>query len=278
KRSSVKETYDRILTDLLLAIELLPSTAALPSRGAKVSAFALLARTSIAMEQYDKAGIYADSSLRLYNKLIDFNAISSTATNMGRFNVETIFYMQRSSDYLSTWQTDRVFVDQALFELYENDDLRKTRFFTIRNGNIAFKGNYNNSLIGFDGLATDEQYLIKAESLARSSSTAAAMEVLNTLLKTRWNNKVPYPVITAIDPEDALKKILTERRKELLFRNLRWMDLRRLNLDNRFKITLKRTIGGEAYTLEPDSYKYTLPLPDDIIAFSGMQQPPGWEK
>ncbi|MRG49033.1 hypothetical protein GFS24_28245, partial [Chitinophaga sp. SYP-B3965] len=31
-----------MLTDLLLAIELLPSTAALPSRGAKVSAFALL--------------------------------------------------------------------------------------------------------------------------------------------------------------------------------------------------------------------------------------------
>lgn len=277
-RSSVKQTYDRIIADLLLSVELLPSIAQLPSRGAKVSAFALLSRTFLIMGVYDKAGAYADSSLKIYNKLIDFNTVSATANDMGRFNQETIFFAQRSTDWPSTWLPDGVFVEQSLFASYDNNDLRKTRFFSIRNGNISFKGNYNNSTAGFDGLATDEQYLIKAECLARAGNVGEAMGTLNLLLKSRWNNTVLFTEIKATGPEDALRKILDERKKELLFRNIRWSDLRRLNLDSRFRITISRTIGGENYILEPDSYKYTLPLPDDVIALSGMQQNPGWAK
>jgi hypothetical protein len=119
--------------------------------------------------------------------------------------------------------------------------------------------------------------LIRAECSARLENPTGAMKDLNTLMEKRWNNKVSYPVITAANAEDALRKVLVERQKELFLRGQRWNDLRRLNKDDRFKVTLTRTIGGVTYTLEPNSYKYTLPIPDDVIQLSGMEQNPGWK-
>lgn len=277
-RSSISDTYERIITDLLTAAELLPSISQLKSRGSKASAFGLLARTYLIMGIYDKAGAAADSSLSIYNTLLDFNKIAATVPNLGRFNAETIFYSQTTTFWFSIWMSSYVFVDPSLYALYSENDLRKTRFFTVNGGNIVFKGNYNNSTAGFSGLATDEQYLIKAECYARANNVVAAMKTLNDLLKTRWNNSVVYSGVTASSAEEALKVVLMERRKELLFRTLRWMDLRRLNLDDRFKVTFSHKKNGVTYTLEPNSYKYTLPIPDDVTAFSNITQSPGWVK
>lgn len=280
KRASVKETYERITTDLTMAAALLPNLAQTSTRGSKTAAFALLARTYLVMGEYEKAKEFADISLSLYNKLIDFNTVSPTAANLGLFNAETIFYMQNSSEYFSTWLSGSSFVDPNIYALYEKDDLRKTRFFTVHatNGTIFFKGTYSDNQVRFDGLATDEQYLIKAECYARTGNTLVAIKALNDLRRTRWDKNVIYPELTATNSEDALKLILLERKKELLFRNLRWSDLRRLNLDPRFKITLTRTLSGVTYTLEPDSYRYTLPIPDDVMNLAPqMKQSPGWQ-
>jgi hypothetical protein len=106
------------------------------------------------------------------------------------------------------------------------------------------------------------------------------MKYLNDLLRTRWaknsDGTTKYVDQTASDETDALKKIFSERRKQLILRNLRWSDLRRLNLDPRFAVTLTRTIGGTTYTLEPNSFKYTFPIPQDIIQQTGMAQNVGW--
>lgn len=278
ERASVKLTYEQIIADLTRATNLLPALPELKTRGSKGGAFALLARTYLVMNDFINAGLFADSSLRIYNKLIDFNSISPTSTNLGRFNLETIFFANVNNDLFSIWFPATVYIDADFYSLYELNDLRKTRFFTVSGGNIVFKGNYSNNAICFNGLAVDEQYLIRAECYARAGNTLSAMKDLNDLLKTRWNNAVNYSVRTAADAEDALRQILLERRKELLFRNLRWTDLRRLNLDTRFKVTLTRTIDGKTYTLEPGSYKYTLPIPTDVLQLAPlMKQTPGWE-
>jgi len=278
QQASVKLTYEQIIADLNSATNLLPSLPKLKTEGSKAAAFALLARIYLAMGDHATAGLYANSSLNLYNRLIDFNAVDINVTSMGRFNLETIFYAQRTAVYRSTWLPGIALVDPEFYALYDNNDLRKTRFFTVNSIDVTFKGNYTLYGEGFDGLAVDEQYLIRAECFARAGNTTAAMKDLNDLLKTRWSNAVNYPVRTATDAEDALRQILLERRKELLFRNLRWTDLRRLNLDPRFKVTLTRTIGGKTYTLEPGSYKYTLPIPTDVLQLAPqMKQTPGWE-
>ena len=85
---------------------------------------------------------------------------------------------------------------------------------------------------------------------------------------------MPYTEITAVNTQEALQKILTEHRKELCFRGLRWTDLRHLNHDPLFQKTLTRTIFGQNYSLPPNDIKYVFPLPDSEILYSGVQQNP----
>lgn len=277
RRASVKETYDQIISDLSSAVNLLPQLPSLPTRGSKTAAFALLARSYLVMGDHINAGIYSDSSLNIYSTLMDYNTIPSSNTNLGRFNAETIFFSTSNNSYTFNYSAGFLFIDTALYNLYNNNDLRKTRFFTVGANGIAFKGTYNSSIIPFSGIATDELYLIRAECYARAGNITAAMKDLNDLVRKRWDNTVPYPTITASSAEEAVKKILIERKKELLLRGIRWSDLRRLNQEDAHKQVLTRNIGGTVYTLEPGSYKYTLPIPDDVLSLGpGIQQTPGW--
>jgi len=79
--------------------------------------------------------------------------------------------------------------------------------------------------------------------------------------------------MVAIDAADALQKVLTERRKQLVMRFVRWMDIKRLNKEGA-SITLKRIINGQLYSLPPNSNLYALAIPEDVIVLSGIQQNP----
>lgn len=95
----------------------------------------------------------------------------------------------------------------------------------------------------------------------------------NRLLAKRWDKNTVYVPYSTADENEALRKILQERRKELPFTaNLRWSDLRRLNKDPRFAATLSRNLNGEIYTLPPNDKRYVLPIPDIEIQLSGIQQ------
>jgi len=104
----------------------------------------------------------------------------------------------------------------------------------------------------------------------RKNRVSDGMAMLNTLLKTRYkaNNFTP---LSAENQTDALNKVLMERRKELVWRSLRWTDLKRLNKEGA-NIILRREINGDIYTLAPNDPKYVFPIPDDEIALSGIQQ------
>jgi hypothetical protein len=116
-------------------------------------------------------------------------------------------------------------------------------------------------------------YLVKAECLARGGNTAAAMDTLNVLLVKRYDKDSFVPQ-TATDAEDALRKILIERKKELVGRGLRWLDLRRLNRDPRFAVTLQRLRNGTLVTLPPGDPRYTFPIPEQETENSGLEQNP----
>jgi tetratricopeptide (TPR) repeat protein len=278
-RSSVKQTYEQIIKDLMEANDLLPITPVYKTRGSKSAVAGLLARAYLSMENYVAAGQYAAVCLGYYNTLMDYNQFtinpSSSANSFAPLNAEVIFHMSLVT-HRGIFKPD-IRIDPALYALYAEDDLRKTLFFYPNSaGGTGFKGTYTNSNGQFGGLATDEIYLIRAECYARAGKVTEAMKDLNDLIRKRWNKNKVYPEITASSPEDALVKVLTERRKELLLRGLRWSDLRRLNRDERFKLTLTRMFLGKTYTLQPNSYQYTFPIPDDVIAISNMPQNVGW--
>lgn len=278
-RVSVQQNYHSILSDLTESLSLLPVLQPLKYRPGKPAAYALLARTCLVMQDYTKAGLYADSCLQLYDSLMNYNTLTASSTIPFRqFNTEVIYDTRTAAP--SALSASRAKVDTGLYRSYEMNDIRRSIFFKSNSdGSKAFKGNYtglsNASL--FTGIATDEVYLIRAESFARNGNLTAAMKDINDLLRTRWktiNGVSTYIDKTAVTSDEALQFILTERRKELLYRTLRWSDLRRLNKESAYAITIYRTINNQLYQLSPGSPRYTLQIDRGAILFSGMEQNP----
>ncbi len=281
-RATVQQCYDQIITDLKTALPLLPVTATYVTMPSRTAANAVLARIYMAVGNYAEAFKYADASLGMYNTLMDYNTIVPGPRSISTtFPAEDILH-RRMPGYDTNISGDNIaIIDSILYRSYDDNDLRKSIFFSITDGFPYFRGSYDYKSYAFSGIATDEVYLMRAECNARLGNTAAAMKDLNDLLKTRWKtqtvNGVPQSTFvdyTASSSEDALRKILMERRKELIFRGLRWLDLRRLNKDPRFAVTLVRNIAGTQYTLPPNDSRYAWPIPDTEILASGMEQNP----
>ncbi len=272
KRASVKETYDQIIKDLVASLQLLPVIPLHVMRPSKPAAYGLLARTYLSMRNYSKALVYSDSCLQYNSNLIDYSTLDSNASfPMPRFNMEVIFHANGGIPPLSMSNAK---IDSNLYRSYDINDLRKTLFFKENSdGSFAFRGSYFQTSSLFQGIAVDEMFLIKAECLARSGNTQEAMDVLNSLMVTRWEKGAFIP-FSASSPEGALNITLLERRKELVMRNLRWMDLKRLNMDSDHQTTIKHVVNGQVYELKPNDPRYALPLPQYVLDLTGMPQNP----
>lgn len=276
KRSTVKECYDQVIKDAKESANYLPDNPINLLRPSKVAAYGLLARAYLSMRIYDSAFKYANLCLQMNQNLIDYNSDpdinGSIEANVPfkQFNKETIFYTEMNQyDLLNnSWIAK---IDTLLYAKYDSNDLRKTAFFTPIGNYYKFKCIYTGDInYYFTGIATDEIYFIKTECEARNGSIQSAMSNLNTLLFKRWKTGKFIPLVAANQTE-ALKIILTERRKELINRGLRWIDIKRLNKEGA-NIILTRKMKQQIYTLQPNANYYALPLPDDIIKSTGMQQ------
>jgi tetratricopeptide (TPR) repeat protein len=272
-RASVQQTYERILQDLKDAAQLLPVTSLHPLKPGKAAAYGMLARTYLYMRRYNHAYLYADSALRITSTLMNYNTPVPGYFNpaasfpFAQFNPEVIF----SSSMVYPQPVYHGYVDSTLYNSYHDNDLRKTLFHTT--GQVQnFKGCYEGIGNLFDGVATDEMFLIRAESAARKGFRTEAMNDLNQLLQNRFKTGTFAPLTAATDTE-ALALILNERRKELVFRGMRFMDIKRLNKEGSI-ITLTRKLGNNTFTLPPNDLRYALPLPKDVIALTGMPDNP----
>ncbi len=280
-RSNVAETYQQIIKDARLAASLLPNIPLHTFRPSKAAAYGLLARTYLSMRMYDSAYHYADLALAIKSDLIDYNVDPDLGTltinyPFKRFNRETVFYSEVNTTGTSSLVlASRARIDSVLMETYETDDLRRTAYFTKSGNYYQFKGSYTQTSRNFSGISTPELLLIRAECLARNAADSPdnlqkALTDLNNLLSKRYKAAAFTPV-TIESGDGLLDRILLERRKELLFRGLRWMDIKRLNKEGR-NIVLKRLLNGTVYTLEPNASYYALPIPIDIIEVAGIPQ------
>ena len=271
-RATVRQTYQQILADLAEALPLLPLTPVHCMRASKPAAYALLARTFLSMRRYDKAGLYADSALQLKGTLLDYNTLNTAAGfPFQPFNTEDIFHSTQTTPMLTFNPVAKI--DSTLYAAYEATDLRKVLFFKPYGSDArVFVGSYDGGLNLYSGLTTAECYLIRAEAAARAGNNTAALADLNRLLGNRYQTGtfVQYTVATA---GNVLQRVLEERRKELVMRGLRWIDLKRLNKEGA-GITLKRVINGQTYTLPPNDPRYALPIPEDVIETTGIPQNP----
>ncbi|MEO7214932.1 RagB/SusD family nutrient uptake outer membrane protein [Mucilaginibacter sp.] len=276
QRASESECYNQIVSDLKTSINLLPVIPAYKTQPSQPAANALLARIYLAMGNYPSALQYANACLDKFNTLSDYNTLTSTPTAISNNYIAEDIYHCTMVNYSPIAVRRSAYIDSALYGSYSPNDLRKTKFFTILDGlpqYPRFVGSYDFKNSKYSGLAADEVFLIKAECLVRSGDISNGMSALNTLLVKRWKTGTFVP-LTASGQDEALKLVLLERRKELLWRGIRWTDLRRLNKENGYNISIKRLINATSYILAPNDVKYAFPIPDIEIQLGGLTQNP----
>ncbi|PZR07780.1 MAG: hypothetical protein DI539_23315 [Flavobacterium psychrophilum] len=267
-----------MMSDLQTAADLLknnkPTSQLNKTRPTITACYGMLARIYLQMGNFEKALEYANLCLETYDKLLDYNDASqvdtSSLTPIKKFNQEVIFYAE--VQYAITSSSEAI-IDSSLYRSFDDSDLRKKVYFELNpDGTPWFKGSYNGSIDNlFQGLAVDEIYLIQAEAAARTGNANLAMTRLNALLSKRYQTG-SFTSYAGLKPEEILSIILTERKKELLYRGTRWSDLKRLNKTPAFATTIKRKLNDQLITLPPNDLRYTLLIPIEVINKSSMPQ------
>lgn len=267
QRSTLERTYAQIIQDALKAADLLPNERPSTSKNhpSKAASYSLLARIYLNMGDHNNAYLYANKALDLYDMLTDYNNLDISLETPFTSYSEEIIYLSRQIPAYSTSSYGRSTtygVNENQLNLYQSNDLRFPVYF-LKNeiGNYRIKS-INLPLLGrpFTGLAVDELYLIMAECSARDHKKEEALSHLNQLLATRMKAGTFMPLDG--DGKNVLDLVLLERRKCLVWRGLRWVDLKRLNKDGA-GITLSRELNGEIYTLTPNDPRWIFPIPSE---------------
>ena len=272
-RSNLADTYQQLLSDLKQAVPLLKVTQVHTMRPGKIAAFAMLSRAYLAMNKYKEASLYADSALQLNSQLLDYNTLSAKAEYpFPQYKGEVLVHLGMLNPVILNQGVAKI--SNELYMLYKDGDLRKSILFKNNGNNTwTFKGGYAGSGGLFCGLAVDEMYLNRAEGYARLGKLPEALADLNNLMVKRWDKAVIYTPYSSNNPETVIKWILEERRKELLMRGLRWVDIKRLN-NLGANIGISRNKNTNIKTLKPNDLRFALPIPEAVIDITGMQQNP----
>ncbi|WP_367209888.1 RagB/SusD family nutrient uptake outer membrane protein [Sphingobacterium sp. R2] len=265
ERGTLQQVYDAVLADIEAALPALPSQQQFTTLPSKASAYGLLARTYLYMNRYADAAKAADQALALNDKLVDLTKITeATMANypLRIYNPE-ILLSKVPINGITAYSPTAFRLSKELLSLFDGSDQRYN-LFTVPGSKISAWEVYDGRYYYLDfiksegrnvGPSVPEMLLIKAEAAARDNQPANAMTFVNRLRASRI---LPGSTVnlSATDGDDALVKVMQERRREFMFRMLRWWDMRRLKDDTRFQKTYTRTFGGITFTLAPNSNRY----------------------
>lgn len=284
-RATVQQVYDLILRDLQDAL----NTTELPDFGTDVihpgraAALALQARVNLFMANYAQALASANAALKIKSTLLDYNTFSlidGSDPSSGVLNKpltlidETkdpealLVRISLDFDFYRFYVTP--FISDDLQALFTHNDLRYVYNFSPPNNGARatyFLYNFSSMLFNY-GIGVPEMLLTKAECLARQGDASGALVQLELIRKFRFSQADYVPLINT-GAENALKQVLDERRRELfLHGGLRLFDLKRLNVDSRFKKDIVRvsdTDGHTITTLKPGDPGYLVPFSPRVL-------------
>lgn len=277
KRSNLEDTYDFIFRDLEMARERLPEQPAMPTRPSKTAADAFLARIYLQLGDYENARDHALQTLsKFQGDLLDYNLLANDPNSFDLFvdygfsHPEVILFTYMPAPEIATLGI--LTASAELLQLYDDNDLRRDLFFRTFNDAPVFVGTYSGMGFPFTGFALDEIILILAECEARGGNHEESLAYLNALKRKRY---LPNTDDFDADTRDAImKEVLLERRRQLLFRGVRWEDIRRLNKERTYPVTIKKKNGAEWITIEPNDTRYVFPLPENAVELGGLEQNP----
>lgn len=297
-RSTIGQTYDFIVNDLLQAIdtfEYIGDQGDLYYFG-EASAKGLLARTYMYLEDWQNAADYAEAALdvagistltysvedyyRLYeNDASDVESMFALAiddlTNWSANSCGTLFstYGYSISPYLLSlydpedcrlplldeWEIDNYYYYDPFDDNYYGGK------FYFNFGNNAYATNY---LIN-----APEMFLIEAEAYANMNQISAAQDAL--LVVAKRNNAITSVSDLPSTQEGILEFLYDERARELFQEGFRFFDLRRWNIECNLYAVDAPDIDW-MYT-DQKIGDVVLPIPvDEILAGYGVEQNQGW--
>ena len=273
-RASVKDVYAQIQSDLQTALPNLPMQAKGNAfRASKAAGYGVLAKMYLYMGNYAEALKAANEVLEINNSLLDLKkyVVVKAQSSIGRTNVpqdidnpENIYIKFAPYVY---GLSSKVFGSDELISLFSEDDMRLQVYFTKNFRNIPTdKYVWAPYLRANLAVSSPEIYLIAAECEAREGSIERAIALINKLRDNRIKNNTD---IVATDRNDALQKVLEERRRELAMSGMvRYIDLKRLNQESQFAKTVTHVTGEGTFSLEPNSPLYVLPIPAKVMRFN----------
>jgi tetratricopeptide (TPR) repeat protein len=263
-RNTLKECLQQIHDDLTAAGELLlPIIPERPIEPSLAAVHALHSKYYLMVKDYQKAEHHAQECLKIKSGLLNYNTISQVKYPFDRYNTEVIFFNQSTAAALTE---NRARVEPTFYSTYSEQDLRKKLFFTKNaDGYYMFTADYakSSSSSRFTGITTAEILFGKAESLARQGKTNQAIQDIKMLVENRYIN-IP-PGIDELEGQQLLHFILQERRKELVYRGVRWFDLKRLSKQELGVQEISRTIEDGKYKITIDQLKkFRFTLPENV--------------
>ena len=319
KRATLKETYDFIEKDLIEALKIetplkkIGNTKKWNSiRANKAAVNGFAARFYLYKNDYVNALKYAKIALASHNELVDYNTdmkymdSKTTVTINGKSEEVEFPYTyegaaNKVNDYMLEWKELTYFrmasdpnwwymPSEELLALYDKEYDLRYKYHIVEN--FSYINSINTPLPAYvfffkdripSGPTTAEMLLVKAECEARTGNVTDAMSTVNTLRMARMDNSAPEENIylKAASKEDAVKKILEERRREMPFAR-RFLDIRRLNSNSDsyddcgnitknfydFSLVNINTTEKKVYTLEKNSTMYACPLPETEFSAS----------
>lgn len=281
-RSTLKQTYDQILSDLgeakkAIALTKEPLTAYYMNESA---IFALEARVKLYMEDYQGAITAAEAAIStrkgglIYSKDAYFGQFKSTAISS-----EDIFVIGKSEDdNLSANSLNTLYGSYGglllpeLTAIFSNTDIRTILFESVDLGTRGLK------YVGLPASAATsnipvlklpEMYLILAEAYLKLPSANVGKSKENLLVVAKRNSAIGSESDLPATKDELLKFISEERQRELFQEGHRWFDLRRNGEQ------LQRTTGSHPI-VNYNVFNFCYPIPLYEINASGIPQTEKW--
>nr|WP_068890025.1 RagB/SusD family nutrient uptake outer membrane protein [Pedobacter panaciterrae] len=271
KRSTLDQTYDQVLADLVKAEELLPEDGTTRNRAQKSTARALRARLHLYRKQWADAEKYATLVIgnTKYSLVKPYKSFFTAPFQSAESVFELAYSVNDRNSYWNLWYPSSaggqftLKPSDALVAKLNNPTIGGTRNALIAGSGATVYGVlYNTTSTSTDPsylIRIAELYLIRAEARAQQNHLEAAAEDLNAVRK-----RADVPETGATTQADLIKAIEDENGIEFAFEAHRWFDLVRTE---RAGVVLGLT--NKNYWLFPIPYS-------DILSDPDVTQNPGY--
>jgi len=232
KRSTLDQTYDQVLADLIQAEQLLPEDASTRNRAQKSAARALRARLHLYRKQWAEAENYATQviSNTKYTLVKPFKSFFTAPFQTAESVLELAYSVNDRNTYWNLWYPSSaggqftLKPSDALVAKLNNAAIGGTRNTLIAGtGATVYGVLYNTTATGTDPsylIRIAELYLIRAEARAQQSKLTDAAADLNAV-----RSRAEVAATTAATQTAILEAIEDENGIEFAFEAHRWFDL-----------------------------------------------------